>query len=107
MHTALFAILSLATSAHAQQPLTLNLEADASTKTMYVLEDTESKRFPDAEQAGKSFIAGDRVQVVSKTADMVRVMKGNTFGWVPRAVLSEEAPAPEPVVEAAPAEGSN
>jgi hypothetical protein len=94
LHTALFALLSLATSAHAQQPITLNVGEASDLKTLFVVEDTTSKRFADTEQSGKVFISGDRVQVLSEADGWVRIMKGNTFGWVPEASLSVEAPAP-------------
>lgn len=93
MHTALFALLSLATSAHAQQPITLNLGEASELKTLFVIEDTASKRFVDSDQDGKSFISGDRVQVLSEAEGWIRVMKGNTFGWLPEASLSAEDPA--------------
>ena len=109
MNTALFAILSLASSAHAQQPITLNLGAETELKTMFIVEDTPSKRFVDAEQPGKAFIAGDQVQVLAEEQGLVRIMKGNTFGWVASSVLSDEAPAPAeaPTPPAIPVEGSN
>jgi len=75
-------LLGLAAPAFAQEPA-------------WVTEQVESTRFADAEHPGPPLDEGDRVEVVLRDGDRVRVRKGTRFGWVPAAVLTDQAPATE------------
>ena len=90
----LFLLLALAGAASAQQPITMNLGGETALPTKFVIEDVQSKRFSDKDLPGKSFLAGDAVQVLFETNQLIRIKKGNNFGWVPAATVSDEAPAP-------------
>jgi hypothetical protein len=80
----------------------------APAATGWLIENVESVRFPDGEGKGPAFLEGDEVTVVFKEGHLVRVMKGNTLGWVPADKLSAEDPAAvaEEEGEEVPAEGA-
>ena len=65
-------------------------------ETVVVTEDVQSLRFPDDEKVQGPFLsAGDEVEVVFEEGDRVRIRKGTTWGWIPRGVTAQQAPAEE------------
>jgi len=103
-------LLALTGAAHAQAPITLNLGDDSALPTKFVVDNVDSTRFVDKDLPGKNFAAGDAVQVLFESNGLVRIKKGNAFGWVPATALTDEAPAPPEPLElppGIPVEGSN
>lgn len=87
-------LLLLLSIAFAQEP----------AEQAWLVEDAPSLRFPDAEVAGPEFDAEQRVTVLFREDERVRVRSGNDYGWVPAEVLTTEAPeGAEPPPSAAPA----
>lgn len=59
----------------------------------------EGVRWPDVTAVSVTLAQGDRVEVLAREGDKVRVRKGTDFGWVPAASLTEVEP---PKVEGLP-----
>ena len=73
----------------------------ARAEDAWLLRAEKALRWPDAELTAMELAAGDRVAVVYRGADKVRVRKQDLFGWVPADALSPTEPAPEPAPAAA------
>lgn len=65
---------------------------------MYVAADVDAKRFPDADTKGPALAGGDEVTVVYVEGDLVRVMSGKDFGWVPATALTATDPTPSEAI---------
>jgi hypothetical protein len=92
-----FTLISLA--ALAQSPalppgLSIAPMAAQPAASRWVVAETVSKRFPDAETPGPTFEANALVVVLVQEADRVRVQKGDQVGWVPKSALTDQAPPP-------------
>lgn len=88
----LLAELVFAQPAPAPAPAAVAAEA-AAPKTVWMLRDTESKRFPDDAVVGPIFEEGEAVEVLVLESDRARVRYGDRYGWVDVASFTVEAPA--------------
>jgi len=75
----LLAALAVASPARAQE-------------SAWATRDAETVRFPDADTAGPKLEEGDEVTVLFREGDLVRVRKGDRYGWVEASVLTDTAP---------------
>ena len=63
----------------------------------------DAVRWPDVTAVSVSLAEGDRVEVLAREGDKVRIRKGTDFGWVPAASLTDvEPPKPESVPDGLP-----
>jgi hypothetical protein len=69
----------------------------------WVTEEAETVRFLDDDTAGPALDEGDRVIVIFREGDLVRVRKGDRFGWVAGSVLTDTAPEAAAPTESTPA----
>jgi hypothetical protein len=69
----------------------------------WVAEDAETVRFLDDDTAGPALNEGDRVTVLFREGDLVRVRKGERYGWVAGSVLTDAAPEAATPTETTPA----
>ena len=62
----------------------------------WLTRDVELLRWPDQAEDREIVVAegasGDKVEILFRDAELVRVRKGGDFGWVPVDALTEEAP---------------
>jgi hypothetical protein len=90
----LLAELVFAQPAPAPAPTATAVAAPAAAaQTVWMLRDTESKRFPDDAVVGPIFADGEAVEVLVMEADRARVRYGDRYGWVDRTSFTTEAPA--------------
>ncbi len=54
--------------------------------------ETASTRFPDAEVAGPMFAANERLTVLARDGNRIRVMGSAEYGWIPAAAVTETMP---------------
>ncbi len=72
------------------------LAALASAETLYTSAPVTAARWPESDKpVAFPLEAGERVEVLARQGDKVRVSKGPEFGWVPAASLTEQAPTPD------------
>jgi len=75
------------------------LPSVALAEDAWVQRDAEALRWPDAEQISLELELGDKVTVVYRADDMVRVRKGAEFGWLPADSLGDQDPTPAPAAD--------
>lgn len=73
--------LLLLSAAHADEP-------------MWAVQDVTSMRFLDAQVPGPGLHEGQRVEVIVREGDQVRVLAGGRLGWVAAASLTDVDPRP-------------
>ncbi|MBW2255729.1 MAG: hypothetical protein JRI25_14160 [Deltaproteobacteria bacterium] len=66
-------------------------------------QDAETVRFLDDDTAGPALDEGEKVTVLFREGDLVRVRKGERYGWVASSVLTDAAPEAAAPTEAIPA----
>lgn len=54
--------------------------------------ETPSVRFPDAEVAGPTFSANERLTVLARDGARIRVMGSAEYGWIPAAAVTATMP---------------
>lgn len=59
---------------------------------LWVTAPTEGVRWPDITTVSVSLAEGDKVEVLVRDGDKVRVRKGTSFGWVPATALTDAEP---------------
>ncbi len=97
----LFALMSvLLSTANAQAPIVVGANSDKEVVYVAQGDGVVTKRFiTDTEAAGAKLGAGDAVTVLFREDGMVRVRKGDVYGWVPEAAVTTEAPpTPTPTI---------
>lgn len=62
---------------------------------VYTQAETPSLRFSDAAVPGPTFPPATRLEVLVRDGDVVRVVQGDKFGWVPAAAVAPTMPAPD------------
>jgi hypothetical protein len=68
----------------------------ASAETLYTASPVTAARWPDSDRpVAFPLEAGDRVEVLARQGDKVRVSKGPDFGWVLASALTDKAPMPD------------
>lgn len=62
----------------------------------WLTRDVELLRWPDHAEGREVVVAegatGDKVEILFRDTELVRVRKGGDFGWVPTDALTEESP---------------
>jgi hypothetical protein len=72
--------------------LLLSLAFAQDPEQAWLVEDATALRFPDAEVPGPELDANERVTVLFREGDLVRVRAGDEYGWVPSAKITTTAP---------------
>lgn len=67
----------------------------AHAEDMYATADTTGVRWLDSATVTVSLTSGDKVEVLARDGDKIRVRKDQDFGWVAAAMLTDQAPVPE------------
>lgn len=68
----------------------------------WVVADTPSVRFADADTAGPAFKKDEKVEILAHDGARVRVRDGDSYGWIAATALTSTQPAaPSPVDEGA------
>lgn len=60
--------------------------------TVWTTADTPSMRFPDADTAGPTFKANERLTVLATEGARIRVMGNAEYGWIPRTAVTDKMP---------------
>ncbi len=62
----------------------------------WLIQDVDLLRWPDPSESREVVVAegltGDKVEILFRDTDLIRVRKGGDFGWVPASALTETAP---------------
>ncbi len=64
----------------------------AFAEDLWAVAPTEGVRWPDVTAVSVSLVEGDRVEVLVRDGEKVRVRKGTNFGWVPATALTNVEP---------------
>ena len=90
-------ILLFVAAGLAQEPASASAPASDAAATgpshVWTTESVGLKRFADADGVLVTFDAGEKLEVVVKDGDVLRVRRGTDFGWVPADKVTEEAPS--------------
>ena len=73
--------------------IALLLPLSALAEDVWLAEEAPSTRFSDAELAGPLFESGEKVELLFEDGEIVRVRKGDRYGWVPATAITRERPA--------------
>ena len=60
--------------------------------TVWAVEDAPSKRFTDAELSGPPIFTNDRLVVLYRENGLIRVRKGNDYGWIAETAVTDVEP---------------
>lgn len=77
--------------------LAIALSGLAIADEAWTTEDVELQRWPAGVEGSvvtRALDSGSQVQIVTEQGDQVRVYTSGSFGWISKALLSEEPPAP-------------
>lgn len=64
----------------------------AFAEDLWAASSTEGVRWPDVTTVSVTLVEGDKVEVLARDGDKVRVRKGTDFGWVAAATLTNVEP---------------
>ncbi len=73
--------------------------AAPSTTHVWVETVTPLLRWPDAELSVGDTALYEKLEIVTRKDDMIRVRRGMTFGWLPADTVSAQAPVAETTAE--------
>lgn len=82
----------LVAHAFAQSPMPIQL-GGADPSDRWMVAQTASVRFFGEAVPGPTFEAGEEVEVLVEDGGQVRVRAADRYGWVPKASLTDQAPA--------------
>lgn len=60
--------------------------------TVWTTAETPSVRFPDADTAGPTFKANERLTVLATEGNRIRVMGNAEYGWIPKSAVTDKMP---------------
>ena len=72
----------------------LLLPSLAFAEDAWLTQEVQALPWPDAEKVSVALEAGDKVVVIYRMEELVRVRKDDSYGWVPQAILSDQDPTP-------------
>lgn len=87
--------------------LAIALSGVAHADDAWTTEAVELQRWPAGVEGSvvtRPLDSGSQVQIVTEQGEMVRVYTSGSFGWMPKALLTDEPPAPTEETEGEPPE---
>ncbi len=58
----------------------------------WMIEDAESMRFVEADTKGPDFRDGEKVTLLYTEGDLLRVRRGDRYGWIPATAVTADEP---------------